>query len=166
MPDRHHDAGLALAREQVEAFALRLRHRLFEKYVIPLAHRLHRGLEVQRVGKSHEQDVRELARLARGKHLVVVAKAALPRNAPFVAHAFAARSVDVRHRDDLHRPREQLPVCGIFIPTRARAHHRNGDFAACRNPKRLYLRELGKCTFNVHGLLRRSEDPQNQYTLM
>ena len=150
--DRHHDARLALAREQVEALALGLRHRLFEKDVVPLAHRLHRGLEVQSVWQRHEHHVGEPARLARGEHFAVVAEAALPRNAPFVAHAFAARSVDVRHRDDFHRAGEQLSVRGIFVPARPSAHHRDGDFAACRDLQRLYLRELGKCAFNVHVL--------------
>ena len=151
VPNRNHDASLSLAREQVEALALGLRHRLFEKDIISLAHRLHRGLEVQCVGKRHEQDVRELARLARVEHFVVVAKTALPWNAPLVTHAFAARSVDVRHRNDLHRPGEQLSVGGILVPARPRAHHRDGDFAACRDLQRFYLRELCKFTFNVHG---------------
>ena len=152
VPDRDHDAGLALAREQVEAFALRLRHRLFEQHVVALAHRLHRGFEVQGVGKRHEHHVGELSRLACVEHFVVVAEAAFPRDAPLVAHAFAARSVDVRHRDDPHRFRKQLAVGGILVPARASAHHRDGYFATRRDLQRLYLRQLSKCPFNVHDL--------------
>ena len=126
MPHRDHHARLALALKQVETLLLGLRHWFFEKYVVALAHRLHRRLVVEVVGKRHEHDVRQLAVLPRVKQLVEVAETPLRRDAPFVAHVVATRGVDVRDRNHPHRSREQLSVSGVLVAARSRAHDRHG----------------------------------------
>ena len=141
VPHRHHYARLALARKEVHALLRRLRHRLLQQDVVPLPHRLHRRLVVERVRKRDDHDVRQLPAASGRQHLAEVAEAALGRNAPPVAHRVAARGVRVRDRDDPHRAWVELPVCGVLVAARARAHDGDGDLAGGLYLKRLHFAE-------------------------
>ena len=150
MPHRDHHARLALTREQIKAFALSLRHGLLEQHVVALAHRLHGGFVVKVVGQRHEHDVRKFAVSSGIEKFVIVAEAALGRDPPRVAHRVAARGVDVRDRHHAHRAGEQLPVGGIFVAARARAHDRDGQFAACLDFQRFDFRQRRARARDVH----------------
>ena len=124
--DANDRARLALAPKEIAALGFGLRHRLFEKEVVALRHRVHRRFVVEIVGK---RDDKRIGDAPGGQQLVEVAEHLVRRNAIFRRHRLAAVRPDVRHGHHLHRLRKLLGVARIRAAARPRTHDGHRDWA-------------------------------------